>query len=181
MRRITSLFLLLCLLSAMAVAAWGENPGIAYVSDEVGLLTPLQLQDLEEQAKALAQNEHFEVYIRILEDYSRNGSDSLFEYAIDFYDDNSLGYGKNHDGAMLLLSMADRDYWFDFNGSRSDIAFTETGRDAMEQEVLPYISRGDYYEGFREYLNLCQTYLAAEAEGDPIGYGTDHSETGYIE
>lgn len=33
------------------------------------------------------------------------------EYTDDYYDSNGYGYGKNHDGCVLVINMKSRDWW----------------------------------------------------------------------
>lgn len=175
MRKISVLFLL-CILLILPVCAAGQG----YVYDDAGLFTDAQVQELNDWAEEISEQHNFGVYIHTTEDFTQSGYFDVFEYAKDYYISQNFGKGSNSDGVMLMLSMADRDYQMLFNGSVSDMAFTETGRDDMERNFLSYFRNGDYYGGFKAYLGDCDSCLTAYEAGTPIGSGTDHSATGYI-
>lgn len=165
---ITVLLLAVCL-TAVAYAAQTQ---LSYVTDNAGLFTDAQRADLEQRAAAISEEYEFGVYIVTLEDYKAYSNASVIEkFATRFYDQNALGWGSAHDGVMLMLSMAERDYNLDFNGERANTIFTEAGRDWMENRFLLHFRGDDFHSGFREYLKTCEEYLEAARNGEPVGQG----------
>lgn len=176
MKKLTALFLILCVIVLPVFAS-----DAAYVREDAGLLTAQQVQMLEDTARTFSENHGFGIYIHTLWDYTQSGESDIYDYAVADFLEQGLGYGSEAQGAVLTLSMSDRDYCFIFNGTIGDKAFTETGRDDLERAVLGCLRNSDYYGAFMNYLTVCDAYLTAYEEGKPIGTGTDHSETGYIE
>ena len=112
------------------------------------------------------------MYIITLPDYrDYTTSSSVETCAMELYDDNTLGWGSDRAGTMLLLSMQERDFDLDFYSSRANRIFTEAGRDRMEDRFIPYFRNDNFYGGYMEYLNTCEEYLQAAEEGHPVGEG----------
>ncbi len=80
---------------------------------------------------------------------------SITEFADDFYDMNGYGYGSDHTGLILVVSMesGNRQYHFSTTGreyeaySRNDISY-------VENEVQPFLTGGDYDGAARRFLEL---------------------------
>lgn len=161
----------------LAVPAFATQAQLNYVTDEAGLFTDAQRTALENSAAAISEQYNFGVYIITLPDYrDYTTSSSVETCAIELYDDNNLGWGSDRAGTMLLLSVEDRDFNLDFNSSRANRIFTETGRDRLENRFLRYFRQDDFYGGFQEYLDACEEYLAAAEAGHPIGAGETGSD-----
>lgn len=162
-----SVFLLLTCLSAAVSALEGSLP---FVMDKAGLLTREQVDALDAKASDISSRYDLGVYILVLDDYRKySDCEPFYQAAVDIYDSNNLGIGRDHAGTMLLLSMEERDYDLDFNSARADYAFTEAGRDRLEQTVVSYLKKNQYYNAFDAYLTMCDTYLLAAENGKPVG------------
>lgn len=174
-RRFVSIIAVILLLSCFVGNAYAATT--AHVADEAELFTPSQHQALEEKAAAISQRYNFGVYVITLDDF-RNYTTSgrISDFVIALYDAQALGMGSDWAGTSLTISMAGRDYNLDFNSSRADEAFTEAGRDRMEERILSYFRQDDYYGGFNEYLDICEEYLAAAEAGYPVGQGERSSD-----
>ena len=178
-RRFLSFITALLLIACLTVSAFATEAKLDYVTDNAGLFSDAQRAALEQRAAALSEKYEFGVYIVTLEDYKAYTNASTIEkFAVRFYDQNALGWGSNHDGVMLMLSMAERDYDLDFNGKRAKTIFTEAGRDWMENRFLLHFRGDDFYSGFSEYLNTCEEYLEAAQNGEPVGQGYASSADG---
>ena len=171
-RRFVCFLLTMLLASCLVLTAFATEAKLDHVTDEAGLFTDEQRQALEQRAAALSEKYEFGIYIVTLEDFKDyTNSSNIEKFAVRFYDDYALGWGSDHAGTMLMLSMAERDYDLDFNSKRADYAFTAAGRDWMENRFLLYFRADDYYNGFKEYLNTCEEYLEAAKNGEPVGQG----------
>ena len=163
-RNLVRLILALFLVNCFVISACA-----AHVTDDAGLFSEQELRDLEQRAAEISEKYNFGVYIVTLTNYSDyNGSSNIQRFAMDYYDTHGFGVGDNRDGTMLLLSIAERDYDLDFNGSYANEAFTTFGREQMESRFLAYFHDDDYYGGFSEYLDTCMEYLQAAEDGNPV-------------
>lgn len=166
-RNICSLVLVLLLLNCFLISACA-----AHVTDDAGLFTAQQREQLEQRAEDISQQFNFGVYIVTLPNYlDESGSSNIEKFTMNYYDKNGFGYGDDKAGTMLLLSMAGRDYDLDFNSSRADEIFTYSGREQLQSRFLSYFRENDFYGGFNEYLNACEEYLQAAQDGHPVGAG----------
>ena len=175
-KRFLLLTLALVLLLTVPMAAFASTDDsdaqLRYVTDASNLLTEEQEAALEIRAQEISQEYEFSVYIIALDDYRVYSTESDFwDACVEIYDNYQLGWGEEKAGAFLMLSMQKRDFCLQFNSDRANTAFTEAGRDKIEDRVVPYLRENDYYGGFNEYLNCCQEYLEAARNGHPIGEG----------
>lgn len=173
-RHISVWLLAFLLLLSLAVPAFAESGDaqakLGYVNDTAGLLTADQKNALLNRATELSKQYEISIYIIAVQDYTKYSNASDIEGAcVDIYNNYNLGWGQDRDAAIFLLSMNDRSYRFDFDGGWTNYAFQEGSQDRMEERVLPYLGQNEYYNGFNEYLNVCQECLEAAAAGDPIG------------
>lgn len=184
-RRFSLVLLALVLLVAMALPAMAAEEGdsqakLGHVSDTASLLTADQKSALLSRANELSEEYSISIYIIAVEDYGKYSDKSSVEEACaDIFDKYDLGWGEDRDGVVFLVSRADRDYYFLFNGSWGNYAFTESGQTQLKDQVFPYLKDSDYYGAFNEYLNVCQEYLAAALEGSPVGGNESSSKAGF--
>ena len=155
------LLTLLCL-SPLAAAEDGLTVQIsgssgAYVVDNAGLLSASEEAALTELAESLSRRQQCDVVILT---ESGTGGKSPMDYADDYFDYNGYGYGADRSGILLLLSMAERDYWISTRGSAIQ-AFTDDGLEYLWSKCSAYFGDDDYYRGFRAYLNTADTMLSA--------------------
>ena len=180
--RKASLMLLAVLLvfacSVTALAAGESAPArLGYVTDAASLLTSGQKAELESRAGEISRRFGLGVYVIVVDDYrDYSGYREIYDCCIDIYDSCQLGWGEDRAGTILMLSMDERDYALDFHGSRADYAFTESGRDAMEERFLKYFRNNDFYGGFSEYLDCCEEYLLAAENGTPVEKAASKSQ-----
>ena len=159
---------LLLIVVCLPMPAFASQAQLNHVTDSAGLLTADEVSKLEAEAERISQKYQFSLYIITLQDYQASGSQDLFQFAIDLYDGYHLGWGDDREGAMILLSMADRDYHLHFNSDRANSVFSEYARDVMEENVVDYLRSDDYYGAFREYLDICDYDLGQAAAGTPV-------------
>lgn len=169
-RLVWAIFALLVVLS-LVVPAFGEAK-LDNVVDVAGLLTQDQKTALLGRAQELSDEYDLGIYIIAVQDYTRySDQKEIHDGFIDIFAQNDLGRGEDRAAVSFFISMDTREFVFDFNSDRADYAFTEAGRDRLEDRVLPYLREGDWYGGFNEYLNVCQEYLQAAEAGHPVGDG----------
>ncbi len=173
-RTAISVGLLLCilLLCVSIVSFAEESRGLPYyVSDVAGLLSEEERSALEESAKRASDAWSCGIYVVTLDDYRRyaEGSESSFlRFSESFYHQYNMGIGSGHDGILLIMSMDDSDYSLIAYGDRANYSFTDYGKNALEKEFLPYLSRGQWYNAFSAYISGCDSMLKRAAEGAPV-------------
>lgn len=142
-----------------------------FVIDHADLFSDYEEQNLENTIHQLRDIYQMDIVI-LTEDalYGERPQD----HADDYYDYN--GYAE--DGLLFLLSMAERDWYVSTSGN-AIYALTDYGIQAVTENVIPYLSQGDYYGAFDAFLNALPEYLDAFASGKPIDGHADYSGSYY--
>lgn len=170
-KRIAWLLATLLLLLAFAVPAWAagfEEAQLDFVSDEAGLLSDDEYRRLEQQAATISAQYECGVYIIVLDDFTDYVYDTdPYEAAKTIYGEYTLGYGAEKSGVLLMLSMAERDYALIAYGY-GNTAFTDYGKEKLCDEFLDNFGDDDWYGGFYDYLEKCDSMLAAARDGHPL-------------
>ena len=167
-----SLLLALCLLTGFGGSALAAGNSDVYVMDMADLLSGRELSQLESMASGIARDYGCAPYIITLEDYRDYGSGDIFETAMDIYEELGLGYGREKNGILLLMSMEERDYAMVSYGELSHSAFTDYGQEYMEECFLSRFRENDWAGGFEAYLRACTELLDLEAQGRPYDVGS---------
>ena len=176
MKRRIAIAGLVLLLTCMVFPICFAQGTFPFITDKAGLLTAEEVRTLEDRASEISTRYEMGVYIIALDDFQKYSNyRSISNAAMDIYDSYGLGLGEDKAGVTLMLSMAERDYNLDFYGSRADYAFTEAGRDRMEERIVSFLRYGDYYGAFSAWLDLCDSYLLAAKDGNPVGQGEPSS------
>lgn len=168
-RKLTCLFLTLVLLlglTALAFAADGAQ--LPYITDSAGLLTQSEADELESMAQSVSQQYGCGVYVVTVDDYTDIDTRGAYEAAYSIYHQYSLGEGADRSGALLLLSMRERDWATFFYGPTAEYAFNAYGQEKLEDAYLGYFRDNDWYGGFSGYIGECGHYLELAAQGSPV-------------
>ena len=177
MKKLASLLLALLLFALLpaaalaAEAAPAEDPAAAveepaqvfpYILDNAGLLSENQRSSLEQKAAELTEKHGCGLYIVTVQDHTQFNYDE-YEAAKGIFNYYELGEGSDHDGVLLLLSMANRRYALVGHG----------GNWLIEDEFLDDFRRNDWYGGFTDYLKAGDTQLTKLENGEDITAGAD--------
>ncbi len=133
------------------------------VVDNADLLTDSEEESLESQIKTLIDKYDFDIVIVTADTI---GGKTPMEYADDYYDYEGYGAGVERDGVLLLISMADRDWWISTRGYGITV-FTDYGIDKAGEIFVSYLSSAEYSQGFEKFLNVTEDYLTAAKQGKP--------------
>ncbi len=155
--------LILILLLAVPVLAAGSG-----VVDDAGLLDQSELSALDSKAKQIRNSYYAD--IMILTVHSLNGY-SAQTYSDNYYDNNGLGKGSTKSGVLLVVSMSERQWAVTTNGDAYK-AISNSDLDDIMDDVLPYLSDGDYFTAFDVYLDgishELSTYTPGSTEDDGL-------------
>lgn len=167
-RKVLSVVLVWLMLAVFPVACFAQ---MSLVQDQAGLMNANQQAMLDQKAYELS--EAYQMDIVIVTTNSNDGKD-VQSYADDFFDENGYGADKGGSGILLLVSMDTREWAFSTSGN-GIYAFTDYSLEILSEELIPYLSSGEYYEGFSHYLDCLPPYLDAFQDGKPIdGYASDY-------
>jgi|GEM_PF-430037 len=158
---------------------YGLVPGYVYgakpplVTDKASVLTEAQLKALNKQADAIAKEYDCEVSVLFLQDM---GGGKARDNAMDIYEFHNYGAGSKRSGMLLLVSMMYNDFAMAAFGY-GNVAFTDYGKEKIEEAFRPLFSAGDFNGGVQAYLDICEQYLEIAANGEPFDRDTDPART----
>ena len=166
-RRILALVCALMLLLLPAALAEGAGD-YNLVLDEAGLLSVDASAALDAKAWQVSLDNDIEVVV-----LTENGlgGKSIRDYSADFWDEHGYGTGAQHSGVMLTLDMAERD-WYILTTGEGIRYFTDYGIRTIGEEIVPYLSKGNYYGAFDRFLDLANRFAAEARQGQ--AFDTNH-------
>ena len=157
MKKMISVLAILLVLTAFALPVSAASPRLA---DEAGLFSGTECTAIEKRLDELSTEYGLDVVIVTTDS---TGNRSPMEYADDYFDYNDYA----PDGVLLLISMEEGDWWISTTGY-GITAFTDAGIEYIGEKVVPYLSDGEYAEGFSVFADLCDQFLAQAKTGDPF-------------
>ena len=163
---LTLLFsLVLCL--CIATPAFAQTDGFASEYERVQDLAEL-LSDNEEATLVTKLNELSErqkMDIIVLTTDTLNGKTPR-DYADDVYDYGGFGYGEGRDGALLLISTEDNDWYISTHGYGITV-FTDAGIQYVGKQIKGELSDGDFAGAFDKFVVLCDDFITQARTGEP--------------
>ena len=158
---------------AAALSTYFTNRGVLPIPDyalvprlvdEADLLTDEQEADLLARLDEISKRLRCDV--TLVTSYSLNGKTAT-AFADDYFDYNGYGYGDGRDGIIFLISPKERDWAFSTHGFGLT-AFTDAGLDYMFAEMKDNLAADNYYAAFDTYVKLCNAFITAAHNGDPL-------------
>lgn len=156
MKKLTSIFLALCLLTILCLPA---NATAARLTDEADLLTASEAAALEAKLDEISTRQGVDIVIVTVE--STYGEEPR-DFADDWFDYNDYGL----DGILLLVSMEDND-WYVSTSGYGITAITDAGLEYISDKFVPHLSDEEYMEAFETFADLCDSFITQAKTGDP--------------
>ena len=145
-----------------------DSVSMQYVFDISDLLTYEEWEELETRAADISNRQHCGVYFALVDDFTDYGDGSVYEVTYQLYHGSELGFGKDRDGIIVLLSMEERDYATFVYGEYAEYAFDDFGQEKLEERFLDDFGNNDWYGGISDYLVACDEFLTRADEGRPV-------------
>lgn len=147
MKRKTILFFL-CIVIILSASISGFSAAF-YVIDSANLLTVEETADLEAQCRSFHNTYGMDLAIVTVD---HTGGKSTMAYADDYFEEH---FGN--DGILLLICMGTREWYISTSGKAID-AFHDNELMGIEDSLVPYLSDGEFYDGFRCFLSDAAYY-----------------------
>lgn len=160
-KKVIYLLLVVCLICATILPVSAADYWLVF--DDADLLTDSEEVELDAKYDEISNRHQMEVVAAVFETI---GDYTPMEYADDFYDYNGYGYGDNNDGLVLIVVMDTSD-WYISTCGKAITAFTDAGIDYIGEQIVPYLSDGDYYAAFDKFADLCDEFMTQYETGDP--------------
>ncbi|MGI6269828.1 MAG: TPM domain-containing protein [Candidatus Howiella sp.] len=135
------------------------------LTDNADILSDSEETALLAQLDEISERQQFDVAVLTVSSLD-DAYTEIGAYADDYYDFGGFGLGENRDGVILVLNMDSRD-WYMSTCGYGITAITDAGREYMSEQFLPYLSDGDYAEGFAKYAQLCDEFVTKAKAGSP--------------
>ena len=164
MKRLIKLLVITMLLSLSTLYIYADNS--EYVRDDYGLLNEEEVAKLDLLAKEYSSEHDVGIYVRVFP--TTPGTFDLATYAETVYHEEGLGNLYNENMILLIISMDDRAYQYVAHGDKANAAFTDYGKELLDNYVLGPLKEGEYYRAFNAFISSCDDYLDTYEEGTPI-------------
>ena len=158
--KIALLTLLLSLLFIVPVSAAPST----FIYDYAGILSTEEIAELESLAQELSAETNTSLIVLTTND---TGGLYIKDYMANFYDTNHPGYNQpDGNTAILSLDLINRDiYLAGFHKAEDHLDSTRI--DKILDKATPYITDGEYYQGFKTYLEETTYYLGLKPGYNP--------------
>ena len=152
---------ILSLVLCLSVSAESTAPRLW---DDADILTESEERELLSQLDEISERQMVDIVVHTIwsiGDYSaQDAADNIFE---------SYGYGMGEDRncILLLVSMEYHD-WHITTAGYGITAVTDVGITYMEENMVPYLSAGEYETAFSTYADICDTFITMAKSGNPF-------------
>ncbi len=163
-RKLFSLFLVLCLILTLPLAASALDP-IQRFTDRANLVP--DSNDLEYRLSVISQKYQMEVAILTVD--TLDGK-SAMAYADDYYDSQGYGWGTKNSGLLLLIAMDERE-WAVSTCGNAIRAVTDNEIDNIISNISGKLSAGAYYDAFDAFLDQIEAEYQAFTDENTLDAG----------
>ena len=167
-KKIISLLLVLALCLGMTFSVSAEDAeGFANdycrVQDMAGLMTDSEEAKLNDILDELSIRQKMDVVVVTTNTLDEK---TVQEYADDIYDYGNFGYGESKDGALLLISIEDNDWYISTCGYGITV-FTDAGIEYIGKQIKGDLSDGNFAGAFDKFADLCDDFITQARTGEP--------------
>lgn len=163
MKRISSFILLFLVICAVAFPFSVSAEHAPSVADVPGVLSAGEYEKLSERLNSLRSTYDVDAAFIISDEIT--GADAQSE-ADDIYDYNGYGVGENYDGILYFVCETTHEYAFSTCGRAIEI-FNDDGLEYIDEAMLPYLKKGDYYQAGMVYADKCAELMGMAENGEP--------------
>ena len=157
---IITLILLLCtVLFPFSVSA--EHP--PELIDVPNMLSESEYIELSEKLAALRDTYGVDAVFIISDEMITEDAQTE---ADDIYDSYEYGVGENYDGILYFVCETTHEYAFSTCGRAIEI-FNDDGLEYIDEAMMPYLKKGDYYQAGMVYADKCAELMEMAANGEP--------------
>lgn len=148
------LLALVCVVSCITVFAASKTRFV----DNADLVLDYQESEIESKLDKISDKYNMDFVVVTVPSLDGKTSEA---YADDYFDYNGYGGGKKKSGVLLLVSMEDRDWAISTSGKCIKI-FSDKKLTKISDEVVPYLSAGDYEQAFIVFAEQCEEVMKKE-------------------
>ncbi len=138
-----------------------------FLYDDADLLTDTEEETLVAQLEKISHTYNTQLVICTIASMDGGDIDGFIDY---LYDTMELGYGENHEGVLLLISMDPREYRILSNGYAGE-AVGPDEIDTLCDIMDAYLPNGAYSTAFFYFAEQCGEFLEYYQAGSPFAVG----------
>lgn len=158
-----SLVLCLCIATPAFAQTDGFTSEYERVQDLAGLLSDNEEALLVTKLNELSERQKMDIIVLTTD--ALNGKTPQ-DYADDIYDYSNFGYGESKDGALLLISVEDNDWYISTCGYGITV-FTDAGIEYIGKQIKGELSDGNFAGAFDKFADLCDEFITQARTGEP--------------
>ncbi len=158
MKRLLILLITLSFLSLLWLPSYAAKD---YVVDNADLLSDSEEAELEAMLTEISTSRQADVVV-LTEEYIDTDTQS---YADDYFDYNGYGYGDHYDGLILLVTMAEREWYLSTCGV-CVTGFNDDALDYVTENVADDLGAENYYTCFETYAQRSDEVLTLVRNGE---------------
>lgn len=159
-KKLLTLALLLALALAAAMPAFAAD--LPRMVDDAHLLTENQVATLEAKLNRLSEQLNFDFVVVTLNSIGDMEPEAAAGWV---YDEYHYGWGENHDGVILLISMEERDWCITSTGFGQQ-ALNDDARDYLADCFVSDLSAGYYADAFDTFAQASADLVADARQGN---------------
>lgn len=168
--KVLALFLLLTLCISIALPSLGAEYEPELLVDHADLLSNSEERTLLSMLENISERQQVNVAVVTLpykiDLGGRYIATDIDSYASQYYDTYGYGYEGTDDGILLLVDMEERE-WVILAVGYGEYAVTSDGYDWLEEEIVPYLSSGEYATAFTMFAEICDDLIILAKSGTP--------------
>lgn len=154
MKKYIIAFFVLLLTAQVVFCAYGTK---TYLADDAQLLNAQEAAKMEELLSVASERWNVDIVVHT--------TDSLYGKSAMHYTDDYYDYhGYSDDGVILMVSIAEREWWISTAGK----CIAVIDADSMGHRFTAELSTGYYYDAFTAFLDGCEIALEEE-KTNPAG------------
>lgn len=159
-------------------ASENESTSFFWLTDEAGLLTEDQLENLEEKGREVSKADGIGIYIMITGEISGTRKSWLEDY----YD--SQVYDVSPDAALLLINMDPADRGLEIQGyGQCEFNISDDRIESLLDQIVPYLQAEDYNGAIAHFIGQVDYYMGLapssgykHTQADNDNYNEDYYE-----
>lgn len=163
MKKTWSFILLLLIMCAVAFPFSAAAERAPSVADVPGMLSADEYEELSERLNSLRSTYDIDAAFIISDEMITEDAQTE---ADDIYDSYEYGVGENYDGILYFVCETTHEYAFSTCGRAIEI-FNDDGLEYIDEAMLPYLKKGDYYQAGMVYADKCAELMEMAANGEP--------------
>lgn len=167
-KKVALLVFMTVLLGTGTAFAAEKGAGESRVFDMADLFDEAEEAELDAGIEALQEKMDMGLAIVTTEDNSGSAGD----FADDFYEQYEIGFGKNYDGALFLIDMANGELWISTEG-RMIRYLTDSRIEAILDDAVEYAYDGSFFEASKIFLEDLEICYNNDVASDQYNYDVE--------